>query len=100
MEELKFVLKFMFNWKILVPALLCGIIVGIISIITEKQKRKKEMGCMYCSEEGRCMNYDPEVEDDLCVDNDGYCICDEDQDPACSMYESEDMDWSEEEEES
>ena len=59
------------------------------------------MGCIYCDLEGKCENWGEGNDSELCADQDGYCMCDEDEDPACSMFESdeyeEDIDDEEEE---
>ncbi len=58
------------------------------------------MGCRYSNFDGKCNVFDENIEDELGCDDDGFCICEDDEDPSelCSNYDSEDDDTTEEDE--
>lgn len=59
------------------------------------------MGCIYSDINGKCdLYHSASMEEDLGVDNNGYCICEDDPDPSisCNNYESlEDDDYDDDE---
>ncbi len=52
------------------------------------------MACIYCDHSGYCTLFDPNFESPG-VDEDGICICEEDEDPTilCEDYESDGNDY-------
>lgn len=50
------------------------------------------MSCIYCDFEGKCMNYDDNIEMP-CVSNEGYCVCEDDPHPedSCERYEGDEF---------
>ena len=47
------------------------------------------MPCMFSNFDGVCDLFDPDIDDDLCCDEDGYCLCEEDPNPeeTCESYD-------------
>jgi hypothetical protein len=47
------------------------------------------MACKWSDFDGICSNFDNDIDEDLCCDEDGYCLCEEDPEPSetCETYE-------------
>ena len=52
------------------------------------------MGCHFCDFNGQCQKFEDESTDitELGCDDDGYCLCEDDEDPedACEHFQSDD----------
>jgi len=46
------------------------------------------MACNYSDFDGLCGLYDKNIDEELCV-QDGFCICEEDPEPLCPSFESD-----------